>query len=61
MKDNQSINISLVNYVKEATQAVQSLYQEDTGKIKPTIMQKTLIKQNNMLMHYLKVKKKKHY
>ncbi|HFD0554424.1 TPA: putative mucin/carbohydrate-binding domain-containing protein [Enterococcus faecium] len=42
MKDNQSINISLVNYVKEATQAVQSLYQEDTGKIKPTIMQKDI-------------------
>ncbi|MDQ8448596.1 toxin Cry1Ac domain D-VI-related protein [Enterococcus faecium] len=42
VKDNQSINISLVNYVKEATQAVQSLYQEDTGKIKPTIMQKDI-------------------
>lgn len=42
VKDNQSINISLVNYVKEATQAVQSLYQEDTEKIKPTIMQKNI-------------------
>lgn len=42
VKDNQMINILLVNYVKEATQAVQSLYQENTDKIKSDIMQKDI-------------------
>lgn len=42
VKDNQTINISLVNYVKEAAQAVQSLYQENTDKIKPEVMQKDI-------------------
>ncbi|PCE02221.1 viral enhancin protein [Enterococcus hirae] len=42
VKDNQVINIPLVNYVKEATQVVQSLYQENTEKIKSDIMQKDI-------------------
>ncbi|MFQ6835536.1 MAG: toxin Cry1Ac domain D-VI-related protein [Enterococcus faecalis] len=42
VKDNQVINIPLVNYVKEATQAVQSLYQENTEEIKFDIMQKDI-------------------
>ncbi|MEC5317305.1 toxin Cry1Ac domain D-VI-related protein [Enterococcus casseliflavus] len=42
VKDNRTINISLVNYVKEATQIVQSLYQEDSDKIKPEIRQKDI-------------------
>lgn len=42
VKDNQVINIPLVNYVKEATQSVHSLYQENTDKIKPEIMQKDI-------------------
>jgi len=42
VKDNQAIKIPLVNYVKEATQAVQSLYQENTDKIKSDIMQKDI-------------------
>ncbi|MFP7291525.1 toxin Cry1Ac domain D-VI-related protein [Enterococcus hirae] len=42
VKDNQVIKIPLVNYVKEATQAVQSLYQENADKIKSEIMQKDI-------------------
>ncbi|EPH85028.1 putative mucin/carbohydrate-binding domain-containing protein [Enterococcus faecalis] len=42
VKDNQVIKVPLVNYVKEATQAVQSLYQENTDKIKSDIMQKDI-------------------
>lgn len=42
VKDNQVINIPLVNYVKEATQVVQSLYQENTEKIKSDVMQKDI-------------------
>ena len=42
VKDNQVTNIPLVNYVKEATQVVQSLYQENTEKIKSEIMQKDI-------------------
>ncbi|EMF0203395.1 viral enhancin protein, partial [Enterococcus hirae] len=42
VKDNQVIEVPLVNYVKEATQAVQSLYQENTDKIKSDTMQKNI-------------------
>lgn len=43
VKDNSVINVSLINYTKEATQAVDNLYQEqDKSKIKPEIMQKDI-------------------
>lgn len=42
VKDNRVIDISLVNYVKEAAQVVESLYQEDSDKIKPEIRQKDI-------------------
>ena len=42
VKDNQIITVPLVNYVREATQTVQSLYQENTDKIKSNIMKQNI-------------------